>query len=430
MSTHPFRTTINPNPQPNCEPDVGGSISSKPQCHHAMLEHAEHYDLLFAEFDDQGWLNTGYDGKSHPDTFSSLSSQNSLDNIRTYLEERRGKKLRIVTFVHGWKNNSKADNGKVEYFRRQLNRIALQEKLSGSNREVVGVFLGWRGVSVYLPEPLESIATFYDRKSVAHTVAKGAIHNAISYIVAYEKRENQGDWPCKGSSAEDNRCPVVTLFVGHSFGGLILFETMEPYILKGVISGQIDLERGEKEDTIERNGDLVVLLNPAIEASRFQPIFLSMLKRNYSHYQAPHLVMVTSTADKATGLAFPLGRLFDTLFETEVNGEQKSASLNTIGHMRPYLTHDLLLDSSRTIPPCEEDVSAEFRCMGGHNVLHHLSPPNNVPVDYRYFPVWNVRTDESIIASHGAIESDALSEFIVSLIVDMERHPKIFEPEK
>ena len=57
-----------------------------------------------------------------------------------------------------------------------------------------------------------------------------------------------------------------------------------------------------------RVGDVVVLLNPAFEASRFEPVFsVAQSRARYAPNQRPVFVAVTSTEDKATRIAFPVG---------------------------------------------------------------------------------------------------------------------------
>jgi hypothetical protein len=76
----------------------------------------------------------------------------------------------------------------------------------------------------------------------------------------------------------------------------------------------------------------------------------------YARCQPPVLVEVTSTGDSATGVAFPLGRKVNTLFEQtwiDAKGEDERAEIESaLGHYKPFLTHELDAPS-RTLPQTE-----------------------------------------------------------------------------
>lgn len=91
--------------------------------------------------------------------------------------------------------------------------------------------------------------------------------------------------------------------------------------------------------------DLVVLINPALEAARYATLSeMPNERRRYFESQLPVLAVLTSEDDDATGLAFPLGRWFSTLFETErdaqrlnpVTGRAKLSSRAVSAHPRQF----------------------------------------------------------------------------------------------
>src|SRR5262249_7754041 len=89
-------------------------------------------------------------------------------------------------------------------------------------------------------------------------------------------------------------------------------------------------------------GDLVVLVNPAFEAARFQVLY--RLTTNHPPYltnQSVNLAIFTSKTDDATKVAFPIGRWFSTFWERNRDGTQGKANRTAVGHFRPMLTHDL-----------------------------------------------------------------------------------------
>jgi hypothetical protein len=90
---------------------------------------------------------------------------------------------------------------------------------------------------------------------------------------------------------------------------------------------------------VEGFGNLVVLINPAFEAQRYSALHDIASQRTwFPAQQLPVEVILTSKADDATGVLFPLGRRFNTVFERE-GWDQKN--LTTVGHYQPYITHEL-----------------------------------------------------------------------------------------
>ena len=133
--------------------------------------------------------------------------------------------------------------------------------------------------------------------------------------------------------------------IGHSFGGLALFAAVSQSLVNGFVTGE-DIDG--KHPPVERLGDMIVLINPAFEATRYQPLDRAARNRKYDVYQAPVFISVTSEADQATGKLFPLGRTLNTIFESELTKEERNANRNTPGHIDAYLTHRLEVEAADT----------------------------------------------------------------------------------
>ena len=117
-------------------------------------------------FDDQG----------------QLRDPAQLDRAETLvLEEAGGSNgpgAVVVVFVHGWRHNASVCDENVVCFREVLtgldNLERLQAAASGYEpRRVVGVYLGWRGLTAKMPGPREM--TFYKRKAAAHRIGEGDV---------------------------------------------------------------------------------------------------------------------------------------------------------------------------------------------------------------------------------------------------------------
>lgn len=59
--------------------------------------------------------------------------------------------------------------------------------------------------------------------------------------------------------------------------------------------------------------DLILLLTPAFEATRYDAVCNAARRYRNPRYRPPLLVSVTSDADMATGMAFPVARVINSL---------------------------------------------------------------------------------------------------------------------
>jgi hypothetical protein len=415
-------------------------------------EHTGAFDLYFVEFDELGLL--------YPQDLSGAGmAYCHIDALMRELEviAASAPGLSIVVYVHGWKHNASTADENVQSFRRLLVDVALVEEAKEKEFElaphrVVGVYVSWRGNSLDLPEPVKS-ASFWDRKNTAQRVAEGESRTLFSRLRGFEARQNQG------SNAPSGENKVFMIMMGHSFGGLILFNS----ISGALINYLYDNPTGNtSRDLVPRFGDMVILANPAVEATRYTPLHRAATSRGgFDHYQAPVFVSITSTADWATGLAFPLGRDVSTIFETKLSEEERSANRNTMGHVEGYITHELKKrpDNVDTCPgwapvlkPDSPDAiaqekrnldlekvnSREFfgetpdklslakgwtRNFCGNTTLRHLRfEPNS--------PIWNVQTDKDIVPDHNNITEPIFVNFVRQLYHDAVIYPLIVKRSK
>lgn len=204
----------------------------------------------------------------------------------------------MVIFVHGWKNNASPQNEKernLGSFKKVLAQLAQAEQARGADkslrrRPVVGVYLSWPGRTVSMP--VIDNFTFFGRKNAAERVARVSFSHAIQRIVSSVKGNK--------SATRGNPKSMVAV-VGHSFGGLIVENTL----LRTLTI--------ETDDFSEFAADLAVLVNPANEAILARQ-FVHALKGAPPHHleleghrvSQPLIVSVTSVGDGATGTIFPM----------------------------------------------------------------------------------------------------------------------------
>jgi hypothetical protein len=78
---------------------------------------------------------------------------------------------------------------------------------------------------------------------------------------------------------------------------------------------------------------------------------LVVTQEHYPKDQRPVLAVFTSKGDWATHYAFPIGRFFSRIFETDRSDqdgqEQEDASRSAIGWFQPFITHQLIYDADK-----------------------------------------------------------------------------------
>jgi hypothetical protein len=272
-----------------------------------------------------------------------------MDTLFAQLQvESATEDLCLVVFVHGWENNASYNNGNVQEFRQLLEQLARTEgqHLPGAwsrPRKVVGIYAGWRGRS--LDAGALSAITFWNRKDAAQRVASGSIRELLGRARALRDTIDRTTWegkllpigalPPPGQKLRSTRL----LTIGHSFGGLIVYTALAQYFTDRAAASGMATSLGATADAdkaIAGYGDLVVLINPAVEAITWEPIRQLVEKRpasGYARRQRPVFVEVTSTADDATGIAFPLGRSLNTIAESFTGAEEKREATVALGSM-------------------------------------------------------------------------------------------------
>jgi alpha-beta hydrolase superfamily lysophospholipase len=440
-----FRSTVGVCPTPGCQT---GSI----EVHPVNTEPPTEYLLGVVEFDDQGakYVPTQMDA-----LFSRLQTESAAQD------------LCLVVFVHGWENNAAYDNGNVQEFRTLLETLARTESQHppgawGKPRKVVGIYAGWRGQTLDAGD-LSDI-TFWDRKDAAQRVALGSIRELLGRARGLHDTIDRTTWSGKLLPADAEPPPgeklrsTRLLTIGHSFGGLIVYTALAQYFTDRAAASATAVALGatdEKDKMIAPYGDLVVIINPAVEAISWEPVRQLVQGRkaqDYARDQKPVFVEVTSTADDATGIAFPLGRTLNTATESFVSSEERREANLSFGHYPPFWTHDLTAaDGAVTKQAAASSVTAltQARPTEASAATHavvlaeckahaafeakwrrdgYLQPgwtrrytdgavltqradsgfdPND--------PFWIIRTDKSMIAGHSDIEEPVFVDFVRQL---------------
>jgi hypothetical protein len=262
-------------------------------------------------------FSADYDGKA---------PISQLDILKKHLS---GGSNYVIVFAHGWRHDASIGDGNVGDIRHYAAHAArfLSERCAKEGRycdtKVTAIYIGWRGARVdetgmkrvlgrtiggFLGQ-FASGATLFDRKPVSERVAPAAISALRTLGKVLYPRDLLGK---RKPEADRNRMIIF----GHSLGGNLFATGLKEDLLKRVR----EHEPGERVPPVV--GDLVVLINPASEASNWTDIQREVWRRIAFHAdevtpldeliqghkffpvdQRPVVVSVTAA------LAFPAGGL-------------------------------------------------------------------------------------------------------------------------
>jgi pimeloyl-ACP methyl ester carboxylesterase len=200
------------------------------------------YKLAIVEFDDQGRC---YSRQQMTDAAQWISAHIDVDAI-------------VVVFVHGWKHNARSDDSNLAHFRKVLIHTVERENVvaaarGNAPRPVLGVFVGWRGLSFYDRLGLLDNLTFWGRQDAGRRVAVGSVRELFGRFRHYRNHR-----------VDSGGAPLLVI-VGHSFGGMIVYSALAQSLIEAASTS--------KPRISTRFADLVLLVNPAFEAERYLPIF-------------------------------------------------------------------------------------------------------------------------------------------------------------
>ncbi len=289
------------------------------------------FDLAIIEFDDHGvfWKLDQLE-----DTLRLIARRNN--------ESDRG--ILVTPYVHGWQNNADPNekDGNLRRFKEQMAKNAVKFSGGGANipDRMVGIYLGWRGKTSGVP--VHKKATFWHRRNAADRVASLNMRETLFRIMNATR------------ARPDSKC----LIAGHSMGGQIVGKTLSPSLTTLLLAGG--------DDGVLMPADLVVLLNPALDAlASWQ--FIDFLKRSNARLElrsksgevfeapGPLILSVTSETDKATGNAYPFGRSVTSVFTTfrKDHGadepSQRHLATHTEGHVDYLVSHTARVENGKVV---------------------------------------------------------------------------------
>ena len=356
------------------------------------------------------------------DEFGSTESRRQLEAALSAADAVTKNDGVVVVYVHGWHHTARPRDEDVANFRDLVFGAESHEK-----KPIVGIYVGWRGDSidsdVLLLKPLSYGLTFWDRKATAHNIGNGG---GVSELIR------------SLSDIRNQRAEARLMVIGHSFGGAIVYS--------GISQGVAEQIRRDAQNSsaFPPIADLVVLVNPAFEAMRLQSLYSLSRNFEYPDNQRPRLMIVTTKADIPTRVVFPFGRRLGTLFQSYPDDYSQDQDVTAIGHFEPFITHQLKLSdcmaeqpkftlegAGRPVSMCFKNGAQSLlltRCdtdkdcddaTDSHSIIRG---PAGDFIPHR-FPIYNIRTTESVMAGHVDIWNPNMKFFLFSLLEEVQ-HPE------
>lgn len=196
----------------------------------------------------------------------------------------------VIVFIHGWRHDARIGDQNVADLRLYAAHAArfLAQRCpiepQYCDMKVTAIYVGWRGARVdeegllhYFGKSvggffgtLSAAATLFDRKLVSERIAPGAI-SALRTLESVLAPDTSGDTIKTGS--KHNKMVVA----GHSLGGNMLATGLKDDLIKLVRRHKF----GENLPPVL--GNLVVLINPAAEATKWTAIQREVWDRTAYH---------------------------------------------------------------------------------------------------------------------------------------------------
>ncbi len=256
--------------------------------------------IAVVEFNDWGFAlqdtirEDGAGTRTSVKTRGALQLQAALDFVdatvaRTHLldslsvaepgEPRIRRQVLVLTYTHGWHNNADTTKGDFTRFRALIDSLrrnfatGLQLDLAKARRHeapddsvvdattVVPIYVAWRGKQY---KGLADYLTFWSRKQVAQRVGEGEYAVLVRSLSERKRR-----W-LRSPGLERN----MLVLTGHSFGAAALLSATLPSLARHLLETD-----GPASDSGPPPADVIVAVNPAIEANVLQRSVLSELTR-------------------------------------------------------------------------------------------------------------------------------------------------------
>src|ERR1700722_15648637 len=188
----------------------------------------------------------------------------------------------VVVFIPGWKNNASWGNDNVTGF---MGALQVIYRRNSGKRHVIGVYVGWRGDLIPSYLPIARQLSLYNREATAIRIPGATLSSALTQI-AMRTHENPDS---------------LAIFVGHSFGALLLERTLSEMTSSQLVAEAIANDEADiaaKKDAaqdlaakqliarraVDARADLLIFVNSAASATEAKQM-LDFLTNSHTRYQ-------------------------------------------------------------------------------------------------------------------------------------------------
>lgn len=365
-----------------------------------------------------------YDDKGRP--WNPIELSDALDQLRKARGADNSQGVLVVVYIHGWQNNADEIPGSCKdvcLFRDTLlAHLADSQAKDGSPLKVVGIYLGWRGLTFTL-EPFKHIVSYWPRRGVARHVGQTGMFDALTQIenVVGESRKN-----------------YVLVFAGHSFGARVLENAAETRDtkhvgfmlnyrdqLKNMAETQVKSVEPLSEEALATNPSLPADLFLYVNAATASTVTRKTIKDTRETCTLapnapicgtdPLYLAVTSHADLATGIIMPVANLVFPALNSD--GLHLISAANS-----PWLhTHK---DPTQGCPSgsnlCFTVISDGHENTKSIERIDRNSQLPGRPTE----PFWIFNVGKDVMDSHGDVWNDSVTDLVTRVIVG---HPRFHE---
>ena len=251
------------------------------------------YELAFIEFQEDGKpyaLREPCDPKGNETCIDEgygsvkLGGKSQLDAVLDTFQS--DDTYYVMVFIHGWRNDASIGNGNVADFRQYAAHAArfLEDRSAigpqTKKPHVVAIYIGWRGARTdenWLHQKLgmlgdalgtfSALVTLFDRKPVSEAIAP----SVLTALRDIEARLGIAHVIPSIDYIPDNKNKMIVF--GHSLGGNLLISALRDDLVKRIH------EHSPTKYMQPVLGDLVVLINPAAEASKWIDVQRALWQR-------------------------------------------------------------------------------------------------------------------------------------------------------
>jgi hypothetical protein len=214
---------------------------------------------------------------------------------------RQAQRPLLFVYIHGWQNN--ANSGDVCRFEHFIDMISRLPEITEEKINVIGVYVAWRGKNLTVPGL--DLLTFWNRKSTGgELAAQNSVLATINELALTAREPGKRVHHC--------------VLMGHSFGGLVLSNTISHSILDASSSGVRNSSPWDMAVAFNAADNSIStrqLMSELDYLYKYEPARQDYVDRapgaqsadviNENH---PLFVILQSENDQATGKFFPIGQ--------------------------------------------------------------------------------------------------------------------------